>query len=59
MTIKNSQFKHLNLCMNEVDDDILPHLQGCLKITGDEFGITLSSNKLSEGVIQSLHKMIT
>lgn len=34
--------------MNLIDDDIASYVETCLKITGDDFGITLSSNKLSE-----------
>jgi len=29
-----------------------------LKITGDDFGFTLSSNKLSEKAVEQLHKII-
>lgn len=41
--------------MNNIDDDIAPTLESCLKITGDDFGITLSSNKISEDVVKELH----
>ena len=58
VTIKNPQFKHLNLSMNNIDDDIASKLESCLRITEDEFGITLSSNNLSEKVINDLHSLI-
>ena len=41
--------------MNNIDDDVEPYLGNCLSITDDEFGITLSSNKMSEELVESLH----
>lgn len=58
VTIKNPQFKHFNLCMNYIDDDIEEPLSNVLGITGDDFGVTLSSNKLSEELVAKLHKKI-
>lgn len=51
VTIKNPQFKQLNLCMNNIDDEILEQLGTVLERTADDFGITISSNKLTEEVI--------
>jgi hypothetical protein len=44
--------------MNNIDDDVEPYLGNCLSITDDEFGITLSSNKLSDELVESLHQKI-
>lgn len=41
--------------MNNIDDDIEEPLDNVLSITGDDFGVTLSSNKLNEDVITKLH----
>ena len=59
MTIKNRQLKHINLCMNQVDDDYEKQISELLERTGDDFGLTLSSNKLSEEVVKRLHDQIT
>ena len=58
VTVKNPQFKHLNLCMNQLDDDLEELLGTVLGRSSDEFGITVSSNKLTEEVIQKLHEKI-
>jgi Ran GTPase-activating protein (RanGAP) involved in mRNA processing and transport len=44
--------------MNNIDDDIEPFVREVLRITNDTFGITLSSNKVSDEVTTSLHEMI-
>jgi len=58
VTIKNPQFKHLNLCMNSIEDEFEPVLSSVIERTTDEFGVTVSSNKLSDEVIEKLHKKI-
>lgn len=58
VTVKNPQFKHLNLCMNQLDDDLEELLGTVLGRSSDEFGITVSSNKLTDEVIQKLHEKI-
>lgn len=58
VTIKNPQFKHLNICMNNIEDDVVEALQAVLDRTTDDFGVTISSNKLSEPVIEELHQKI-
>ena len=58
VTIKNPQFKHLNICMNNIEDDVLEALQAVLERTTDDFGVTISSNKLTEEVIEGLHQKI-
>lgn len=58
VTIKNSQFKHFNFCMNNLDDDIEPFLTEVLSRTNDDFGVTVSSNKLTEDVVENIHNKI-
>jgi len=60
VTIKNPQFKHLNFCMNDIDEGVKDKLEQMFENTTDDFGVTLSSNKkISEEVIEKLHKKIT
>ena len=58
MTIKNPQFKHLNLCMNDIDDEIEGTLSKVIDRTSDDFSVTISSNKIAEEIIQKLHSKI-
>jgi hypothetical protein len=58
VTIKNPQLKHINMCMNEITDDIESTLDQCFRITGDDFGLTLSSNKLSDEAVNRLNLTI-
>ena len=44
--------------MNDINDDIEVALSNVLSITNDDFGVTLSSNKLSEDVVTKLHEKI-
>lgn len=45
--------------MNNIDDDIEKTLTDVIDRTGDEFSITLSSNKVQEEVVERLHNKIT
>ena len=49
--LKNVQFKHVNLCMNDLNDDLKDTLLGVLKRTGEDFGVTLAGNPISTEVI--------
>jgi hypothetical protein len=44
--------------MNNIDDDIEKELVQVLMRTNDDFGVTLSSNKMSEEVLTKLHAKI-
>ena len=44
--------------MNNIEDDIEESLQAVLERTTDDFGVTISSNKLSENVIDNLHQLV-
>ncbi len=41
--------------MNEIDDDIEATLSKVIDRTSDDFSVTISSNKISEEIIQKLH----
>jgi len=45
--MKCPQFKHFNLCLNSIDDEIAPKVEEVLMSTPDDFGLTLSGNQLS------------
>ena len=42
--LRNPQFRHLNLCLNQIDDAVVPSFVDILKITPDDFCFTLSGN---------------
>jgi hypothetical protein len=44
--------------MNNIDDDVEKSLDDMLERTGDEVGVTLSSNKITEEMCVRLHKKI-
>ena len=57
--MKCPQFKHLNLCLNSIDDDIAPKVEEVLMSTPDDFGFTMSGNQLSFATVQRLHRQVT
>ena len=52
--LKNVQFKHVNVCMNDVNDEIKETLVHVLRRTNDDFGVTLSGNPVSKETIDQL-----
>jgi hypothetical protein len=44
--------------MNQLDDDLEEILGTVLGRSSDEFGITISSNKLTDEVISKLHEKV-
>jgi|TARA_B110001450_G_scaffold212146_1_gene204029 hypothetical protein len=44
--------------MNNIDEEVADKLEQMFENTTDDFGVTLSSNKLSEEVIARLHAKI-
>lgn len=56
--LRNPQFKHLNLCLNDVDDSLLEEVEDVLKRTPDDFGFTLSGNPVNRDGISKVHKQI-
>ena len=53
------QFKHLNFCLNQIDDEIAAKLEDVLLRTPDDFGFTLSGNPISNPVIMQIHRKVT
>lgn len=54
----NPQFKHLNICLNQIEDDCQPDIENLLSITPDDFCLTLSGNAFSDEVVQSICKTV-
>ena len=56
--IKNPQFRHLNLCLNNIDDTVQEEIEAALRITSDDFCFTLSGNPFSEEVVAAIQKTV-
>lgn len=56
--IKNPQFRHLNLCLNNIEDTAQEEIEAALRITPDDFCFTLSGNPLSEEAVASIQKTV-
>ena len=52
------QFKHLNLCLNSIDDEVTAKIEDVLMRTPDDFGFTLSGNPMSNPAISRIHRQI-
>ena len=52
------QFKHLNLCLNEIDDEVAAKIEDVLMRTPDDFGFTLSGNPMSNPMISRIHRQV-
>ena len=57
--VRCPQFKHLNFCLNAIDDEIAPKLEEVLMGTPDDFGFTLSGNPIANPVIMQTHRKVT
>ena len=55
--LKNVQFKHVNVCMNEINDEVKETLAQVLRRTNDDFGVTLSGNPVSKETIDQLQRV--
>ena len=53
------QFKHLNLCLNSIDDEVAAKIEDVLMRTPDDFGFTLSGNPMSNPAISRIHRQVT
>jgi hypothetical protein len=51
------QFKHINLCSNEINDECKDQLSALLKRTNDDFGFTLAGNPISKATADCLVKV--
>ena len=56
--LKNMQFKHINLCANEINDDVKDSLSALLRRTNDEFGVTLAGNPITTPIIEGISKLV-
>lgn len=54
--MRNCQYKHINLCMNDLTDDIMKDIGDLMRRTPDEFGITLSGNMIDKDYIRRLQE---
>ena len=55
--LKNPQFKHLNFCLNKLDDNLLAEAKALLERTPDNFCLTLAGNAgISSSTAQTLHQ---
>ena len=56
--LRNPQFKHLNLCLNKITDEVLDRVEELLMNSSDEFGLTLSGNPLSPARVKEIQTKI-
>lgn len=57
--LKCPQFKHLNLCLNKIDEEAAPAIEDVLMRTPDEFGFTLSGNPIEGAPIIKIHHAVS
>jgi hypothetical protein len=55
--LKNMQFKHINLCANEITLDVKEAVSALMRRTNDDFGLTLAGNNIPKSVGDSLVKI--
>ena len=55
--LKNVQFKHINICANEINDECKEAVTALIRRTNDDFGITLAGNPISKNVIEGFNKV--
>jgi hypothetical protein len=56
--IRNPQFKHLNLCLNKVSDDVLGRVEELLMNSSDDFGVTLAGNPISQPRVKEIQTKV-
>lgn len=54
--MRNCQYKHINLCMNELTDEIMQSIGQLMRRTPDDFGITLSGNMIEKDLVRRLQE---
>ena len=59
VTVKNPQLRHLNLCMNKIDDELEGELASIIERTPEDFTMTLSANAITEDAVERLHNKIS
>ena len=56
--LKCPQFKHLNFCLNKIDEEAAPTIEDVLMRTPDDFGFTLSGNPMDGGPIIKIQNAV-
>ena len=56
--LKCPQFKHLNFCLNKIDEDAAATIEDVLMRTPDDFGFTLSGNPIDGAPIIKIHNAV-
>jgi hypothetical protein len=56
--LKNVQFKHINLCANDINDECKDSIIQLMRRTNDDFGITLAGNPINKNVIDAFNKTV-
>jgi len=51
------QFKHINICANDVNDECKEAVSALLRRTNDDFGVTLAGNPITKPTIEYLNKV--
>lgn len=54
--LKNVQFKHVNMCANNIDEECKEAVTALLKRTNDDFGLTLAGNPIGKAVAEAFVK---
>ena len=57
--LKNTQFRHVNVCMNDIGEDLRDSVAALLRRTNDDFGLTLSGNPISKDIVEGLQRIAT
>lgn len=52
------QFKHINLCANDINEEVKGPLIAVLRRTTDSFGVTLAGNPIARSTIDAINKEI-
>jgi hypothetical protein len=55
--LKNVQFKHVNMCANNIDEECKEAVTALLKRTNDDFGLTLAGNPIGKAVAEAFVKV--
>lgn len=54
--LKNVQFKHINMCSNDINDESKDAITALIRRTNDDFGITIAGNPITRATVDSFCK---
>lgn len=54
--LKNVQFKHINMCSNDINDESKEAITALIRRTNDDFGITIAGNPITKAIVDSFWK---